>query len=271
MSLGIVIKGPEGLVLAAESRLTLTAKQPDGVTVQASFDNATKVFGFAEPNTAVGVVTYGLGGIGLRSAYSFVPEFEQHLQKEDSPERKLEVGEFAKRLAEFYAARWREAMPGDFRGPGMTLVVAGFNRGEAYGRVYVIEVPNSPEPQEQNSQPGEFGITWGGQREIVDRLLQGYDSQSVSLIQTALGLPAVDMAKVRQALEPVRMRLPLPAMPLQDCVDLAILFVKTTVEVQRLTVGVRGCGGPIDVATITREQGMRFVQRKEIRGEPASM
>jgi len=38
-------------------------------------------------------------------------------------------------------------------------------------------------------------------------------------------------------------------MALQDYVDAAILLVRTTIEVQRLTVTIRGCGGPIDAAT----------------------
>jgi hypothetical protein len=266
VSLGIVVKGPEGLVLAAESRLTLDAKQPDGRSLQVGFDNARKVFGFAEPHKAVGVVTYGLGGIGLRSAYSFVPELKEHL-----PTTRLPVYDFATSVSEFYMRLWRATMPPDFAGPAMTLVVAGFNEGEAYGRVYVIDIPTAPEPRAQAQELDAFGITWGGQREIVDRLLRGYDERTMVIAAEALRLSEAQVGQLRTALEPLQMQLPLPAMPLQDCVDLAILFVKTTVEAQRLTVGVRGCGGPIDVATITREEGLRFVQRKEIRGEGTSV
>jgi hypothetical protein len=265
VSLGIVVKGPEGLVLAAESRLTLTAPQPDGKLLPVSFDNATKVFGFARPHTAVGVVTYGLGGIGLRSAYSFVPELKEHLQAV-----RLPVAEFAKSVSEFYMERWGQIIPADWTGPAMTLVVAGFNEGEAYGRVYVIDIPSAPEPRAQAEEPDEFGITWGGQREIVDRLLRGYDERALAIATEVLGLSGTQVDGLRKALGPLQMQLPLPAMPLQDCVDLAILFVKTTVEAQRLTVGVRGCGGPIDVAIITRAGGMQFVQQKRVRGEAAT-
>ena len=41
MSLGIVIKGPEGLVLAAESRVTFTSPVPGIGVVQTNYDNAT--------------------------------------------------------------------------------------------------------------------------------------------------------------------------------------------------------------------------------------
>lgn len=57
------------------------------------------------------------------------------------------------------------------------------------------------------------------------------------------------------------------AMPLQDCVNLAIFFIRTTIDAQNLSVGVRGVGGPIDVAVITASEGIQFIQRKQIVGE----
>lgn len=43
MCLGIVFKGPEGIVLAADSRVTLMAQVPGGPVVPATFDNTTKL------------------------------------------------------------------------------------------------------------------------------------------------------------------------------------------------------------------------------------
>jgi hypothetical protein len=93
MSLAIAFKGTEGLVLAADSRVTLTTqvtgKPPQGMREQtlllpATFDNATKLLKIeAQPH--VGAVTYGLGALGMqqpRTAHSFMPEFEAELAKE---------------------------------------------------------------------------------------------------------------------------------------------------------------------------------------------
>jgi hypothetical protein len=87
VSLGIVFKGPEGIVLAADSRVTLTFQpvappQPAGaapqpvMVVPAFYDNATKLLRCAGQDY-VAVVTYGLGAIGLaepRTAHSYLPE-----------------------------------------------------------------------------------------------------------------------------------------------------------------------------------------------------
>ena len=54
---------------------------------------------------------------------------------------------------------------------------------------------------------------------------------------------------------------------LQECVDLAIFIIRTTITAQALAVMERGVGGIIEVATITRTEGFRWVQRKEIHGE----
>jgi len=264
LSIGIVIKGPEGLVLAADSRITLTAKPSSGRDIIVHYDNAHKVLNFAEPHKYVGAVTYGIGGIGMRSAYSFIPEFESEL-----PNCRLSVKEFAERLSDFFMKQWKKTMPmpPDYKGPPMTFVVAGFNENEPYGRVYLIEIPQNPTPIEQHSQPGEFGITWGGQREIVDRLIRGYDERVITILKKRLNLNETQVNELRQALGPLQMQIPIQYLPLQDCVDLAIFFIRTTIDAQRLTVGIRGCGGPIDVAIITRVEGFKFIQVKQIHGE----
>ena len=63
MTLAVAVKGPEGLVLAVDSRLTLTATPAGGQPVVSYFDNATKLTRI-EGQPHVGVVTYGLGAIG---------------------------------------------------------------------------------------------------------------------------------------------------------------------------------------------------------------
>mgnify|MGYP001038282511 CR=1 FL=1 len=261
MSLGIVIKGPEGLVLAAESRITLTAEDREtGEKIAVSYDNAQKVLNFSPPHNHVGAVTYGVGGIGQRAAYSYITEFESSLQT-----GRVTVEWFAGRLSDFYMQQWKSAMPPDYKGPPMTFVVAGYNENEPYGRVYLIEIPRAPKPIER--APNEFGITWGGQRDIVDRLLAGYDDRALTALKDALALNDDQVNISRKALRKFGMTLPIQFLPLQDCVDLAIFFIRTTIEAQRMTVGVRGVGGPIDIATITRDYGFQWVQRKKLRGE----
>jgi len=257
MSLGMVIKAPEGIVLSAESRVTLAATPPAGSPIHVNFDNATKLFGFSGPHNYVGVVTYGLAAIGLRTAHSFLPEFEATLQSE-----RLTIEDFARELSDFYIAQWNMSPPPNYTGPQMTFLVAGYDDNQPYGRNYQFDIPNSPTPVEHHS--GGFGITWGGQREMVDRLLSGYDAKLPALLTANLNLDSTQQTALNTTLQQLQLPIPLQALPLQDCVDLALFFLNTTILGQRLTVGIRGCGGEIDIAVITRREGFRFLKQKEL-------
>ena len=63
------------------------------------------------------------------------------------------------------------------------------------------------------------------------------------------------------------MPIPYQFLLLQDSVDLAIFLIKTTAKLQGWAAGARGVGGAIDVATVTRTDGFRAIQEKQIVGE----
>ena len=269
MSLGIVIKGPEGLVLAADSRVTIGAKISTPLGNQqlpVYFDNATKLLSFSSPNTEVGVVTYGMAVIGQqnpRTAASFIPEFEASL-----PEKRLSVLEFAEKISEFYLKQWRSAMPPDDKGntPNMTFVIAGYNLDEVYGQVFIVEIPRAPKPVER-SKGSEFGITFGGQHEIVSRITMGYDIRLPEVLQKGLNLTPEQAAKFGELLKQFQLAIPLQVLALQDGIDLACFFIQTTMDAQKLSIGIRGVGGAIDVAVIKRNKKLQFVQKKYEHGE----
>jgi hypothetical protein len=84
MTLAVAFKGPEGLVLAADSRITITATVSAGEQKQqyiSYFDNATKLFEInGQPH--IGVLTYGntiIGTSSVRTVHGFMPEFEAKL------------------------------------------------------------------------------------------------------------------------------------------------------------------------------------------------
>ncbi len=261
MSLGLIIKAPEGIVLAAESRVTLSIPSPDGGQLLVNFDNATKLLDFHEPHEYLGAVTYGQATIELRTAHSFIPEFENSL-----PKQRITVTDFATRLSGFFLEQWNNsAMPKAdvWTGQDMTFNVAGYNEGESYGKVYTFNIPKAPVPVELNPGENQFGVNWGGQREIVDRLALGYDSRLIPILQGA----GVDINTILPLLTPLQLAIPIQFMPLQDCINLVLLFMKTTINAQSLTVGIRGCGGAVDVAVIRRTKPLEFIQRKQLIGE----
>ena len=265
MSLGVVIKGTEGIVLAADSRVTLEAQKKDSLPIPVNYDNATKLLAFSEPHNFVGTVTYGQAVIGLRTAHSFVPEFEQTVLESKT---RLTIDEYATELSKFYMNRWKENYKEDYQGPNMTFVVGGYNIGEAYGRVLRFEIPGQPIPKQETAMEEGFGMTWGGQLEVASRLIHGFDPALINIVTAKANLNKEQAKQLHQELiSNLQYPIPYQVLPLQDCVDLAIFLIRTTMLAQQLAIAVRGVGGPIDVAIITRTNGLEYVQQKEIHGE----
>lgn len=270
MSLGIAFKGPEGIVLAADSRVTLMAQLPQPgnqppLLVASTYDNATKLLR-VKGQSHVGAVTYGVGAIGgtePRTAHSYIPEFEQELGNI----ARLSVQDFATRLSNFFLKKWQaQQMPPT--GQDMVFLVGGYDNGAPYGRVFEVFIPSRPAPHEWHSGPGEFGLVWGGQREYADRLIHGFDGNLPSVVQEFLQIDDAQRDALRQRLmERLQVPVPFAFLPLQDCIDLAFFLIRTTIVMQHWIVGVRGVGGAIDLGVVTQAEGFSDVQRKRIVGE----
>jgi hypothetical protein len=234
-----------------------------------TFDNATKLLNVTD-QSHIGVITYGVGAIGQqepRTPHSFLPELQDVLS--DRKVGRLPVEGFARTLGSFFMEQWSKRMSKEYSGPEMVFLVGGFNEGEPYGRVFQVSLPSNPAPQEQNA--GRFGITWGGQLEYTTRLIKGFDPQLPSIAQRHLALTDDQREALRDHLEGMlSLRIPYQFLPLQDCVDLAIFLIRTTIDIQTWTLGVRGVGGAIDVATITRTEGFMSVQQKKVVGRGAA-
>jgi hypothetical protein len=108
---------------------------------------------------------------------------------------------------------------------------------------------------------------------MTDRLMQGFDPNLPDIVQELQGIPVNQRdpglgAKLQGKLG---IAIPWQFFPLQDCVDLSIFLVRTTITLQKWIVGVRGVGGAVDVVTITRIDGIQDVQVKQLVGEGFTM
>lgn len=267
MSLGIAFKGPEGVVLAADSRVTLNATSVTGDHFTVHFDNATKLLAL-EGQPYVGIVTYGAGAIGQpdpRTAHGFMPEFEAELWRKHGVQR-LTVAQVAEELGAFFVQQWNQRgmpPPGTPGVASMVFLVAGFDEGDAYGKVFEVTVPDNPTPAEQS--PGDFGVTFGGQHELVQRLLGGVDLRASAIAKDELGLTDDQVrALAERWRNELTLTVPYQFLPLQDCVDLSTFLVHMTSAVQGWMIALRGVGGAVEVATITRMDGFKAIQQRRI-------
>ncbi len=74
VSLGVIVNCYEGLVLAAESRVTVTFNLGE-----TTFDNVYKLLSFSPPHDFIGVIFTGRGTIGSRTPANYQKEIEKKL------------------------------------------------------------------------------------------------------------------------------------------------------------------------------------------------
>jgi len=270
VTLAVAFKGPEGIVLAADSRVTLTALVP-GVTIPGStgqlvmpafYDNATKMLNI-QGQPYVGMVTSGMGAIGQkqpRTAHGYMPELEAKLSTKYT--NQANVKDIAAEVGQFFQEQWQQAGMATSGVPSMQFLVAGFDPGAPYGRVFKVSVPDALDPAEQAID--DFGISVDGQNDLVSRLLHGVDPKAAQIVKDHLGLDDAQVKDLDQKWTALNLPIPYQFLPLQDCVDLCAFLVSMTSAVQGWTTGLRGVGGDVDVATITRTEGFRAIRQKKI-------
>lgn len=266
VSLGIASKVPEGIVLAADSRITLynTVKGLNGadISVASVFDHHSKLLP-VRGQEFVGIITFGLGAFGtaaeFRTAQGFMPEFETTLGKE-----RLSVKDCATKLSEFFKKEYERLTDGQPYLDDIYFIVGGYDEDSPYGKLFRFSIPSAPNPVESTG----FGPIWGGDTGVVNRILNGIDGAGIEFLKARFNLDdAATIALTTDLTSSCSLPVPTYFTSLQDSINMCVGLIRTTIAVQSWTTGQRTVGGMCDVATITRTEGFKFVQHKEVTGE----
>jgi len=239
MSFTVTVYVPEAIVMASDSRQTLTLK---GKVETVNSDFTYKTFLLLEQE--VGVSTFGQAAMGNVSVQSQVERFA-----EEVVEDKDDVEAVARKLVKHLHGKHPKADTGFY--------VAGYKReGKAsVPHVYHCHVSkNQVQRRNVSPQTGDvtYGATWAGQVDVITRLLKA---------KQVLG-PEGQLMEITGA------RINWHLMNAQDAIDFAIYAVRTTIDTMRFEARPKNVGGPIDVLLLT-PQGSRWIQRKELHGQPS--
>ena len=263
VSLCVAINGPEGVVLGADTRLTLSRGEHP-----VTFDNASKLLHISD---SVAAATYGTATIGTQPVHTFVSAFKRQLPDLLRTDGRTDVGgmdppltvkEYAEYLRRFFLDKWKAAH-GETP-PSTSLLVGGVSLGEPHGEVARIDNFASPVVE----TPWRFGMRWGGQVGTVNRLVKGCDPSLLrhfaDQYPTEIGTSILDHFKKWDS--QTNVTLPYDSMPLQDCIDLAVLLIDTTIRLQSLSMTDRGVGGQVEIMAITPEGGTEWIRRRTTNG-----
>lgn len=237
MSLVVTVYVPSGIVMAADSRMSVLrsenreareeGEQPTRVQQQVVLsDNAYKVVELRK--IGVGVSLYDAGIINSEPVDSHVGRFEEEaITPEDN------VLTAADKFVQHFTSRFPKV--------GIGFHMTGYIQEERASIPYVLVGHTTREPQPRRVNAVEegrvqYGITRAGDTQIANRLI---DSNQLPLFN---------------------------AMPLQDAVDYAVHLIRTTIDTMRFEPKYPSVGGPIDIAVVTRD-GFQWVQRKQLHGE----
>jgi hypothetical protein len=273
MSVGIVVKVSEGLVLGADSASTLHGRieRPDGAQqegVVKIFHNSKKLLQIGD--FPIGFFTWGQAFLGSRTIESLVREWEHNNGWQSRDDRKARdidhrftVQECAEGLREhlikFYEEQFGE-QPREKR-PVLGVVIAGYSQNaffpEIWRSVFPVDDHIVNQRPDKDGKP-DFGANWYGLADAIVRLHWGRDDRVIKIIAEGFGIPEDEIQRI---LEPLEYQIPFAVMPLQDAIEYTHYMINVAVGRYRFVAGPELCGGEIDVAAITQRE-FRWISRQ---------
>ncbi|MCY4186860.1 MAG: hypothetical protein OXD30_00055 [Bryobacterales bacterium] len=187
----MMVKVPEGLVLAADSAATVQAgpvkeggdSGPSGILKV--YFTATKVFQIRD--LPVGVLAWGASSLRARTVASLVEEFENSGFVRDIKREDLSVEELAKNFWDFMSKKSNKILqdiPKHAR-PRSGFLICGYSVldffPEEYLMVVPIEKPKRLRPP-TNGEP-DFGANWYGSSDAIVQLHHGRDDRIFDLLR----------------------------------------------------------------------------------------
>lgn len=265
MSVAIVVKVSEGLVLAADSAVTVHGhvEGPNETSegIVKTYFNAKKLLQIGD--FPIGVVTWGTGYLGPRSVESHIREWEYRNNWTSITDYRVNVGDksFAvRRCAEGLHKHLTEVHTGEYNTeshdgfPFLGVIVAGYSEGAFFPEIWRFVIPHDGEILELrpdiDGKP-DFGANWFGLTEAIIRFHWGRDDKALTIISEKYSIPEKE---IREALGELQYSIPFPVMPLQDAVEYAHFMLSIAIGRYKFVAGPELCGGEIDIAAITHNK-----------------
>jgi hypothetical protein len=278
MSVAVLIGVHDGVVLAADSASTLTFTAPPGAVPPAGgqglvgnvYDNANKIFNIVK-GLPIGCITFGSGNIGNSSIGTLIKDLRKKLT--DSPgemgfdPNSYTMEQVAGILSQFLGAECDKGDAALKANTNVGFLLGGYSRPGDLGESWSVElVKGVPQIPKQLRNPGEAGINWGGQVEVLHRIIMGASPELYNVL-AQITQPAQNPVQIAQKLMPVinaRLQAPIvfAPMPIQDAIDLARFLVHAASMFSRFLPGPNIVGGPIEIAAITKHESFKWISRK---------
>ena len=252
MTIAISLKVNDGVVLAADSALTISKRDQKGAT--RVYYNAHKVFKLSD-DPPVGMVVCGCGVIGQQSIATIIKDLRSKLLANNATISVKSVAEFYKTNVNKIYEDSHKDWPNPHK---LTCIVAGYCQAETTIQVYVISMTKGD--CKLHRVPDEYNAYYDGQTEAIERLLKGYSPDLREILSRCLR--PEDLQELMSVIKnELQAKIIVPSMPIHDAVDLVRFLVQTTIDYAKFSGGPQTVGGPIEIATITKHAGYKWIER----------
>ncbi len=249
------VKVRDGLVLAADSAINIFGKTPEGRGgVIQTYSMAEKIFelkGFK-----AGAASYGFGSVGGKSVGAVIADTLSRIENE----KVKNMEGLARAIFENIEADYNEALKSEKEKPALGFFIVGYSEGESFGEEWEFLLPRDKEPKSVRGVDA-CGVSWRGVDIPFTRLFKGFDPR----LRKELKEAGLDEDTINGILRKFAMAVIYDGMPLQDAIDFASFIVNTTINQARFEIGPPSCQGPVDVGVVVKEEGFKWIARKQLR------
>ena len=241
MSFVITMYVREGIVMAADSRLTLNTliTNPQGNVVNVPVPQSDSNYKAFLSDTNIGILVYGIADIGGVPIAGYIESFISKYLTGSG----VAIDAVPSLLLQYF----KQFQPI----PDTVFFVGGYKNTNNQFDQQIWEVSLVRNSVNRLNPPGQQGANWGGEVDVFTRLINdvGILNPQGSLVN----------------------RLPFYSIPfqfftLQDAIDFCIFAIRSTIDLFRFQPRPKTVGGPIDVLVI-KPDGAFWVQRKVLHGE----
>lgn len=266
MTVCVALKVHDCIVFTADSATSLTGTDAHGDQLVVNiYDHANKVFNLHK-KLPIAAMTAGLGNFGACSISTISKDLrtlfmngDPGYQLGDNYTIEDVAAKARKYLFDERFSSLDEKPMGTFQ-----YWVGGYSANQDLGEVWKIQIQEGecPDPICEAPKDVPSMISWGGQTEAINRLLLGY-GQGLPEALLSVGLPSDQLsACMRYVAARTQAGLANPAMPTRDAIDLAMFLADTQKQFVRFSIGSNTVGGELDVATVTKHEGFKWIKRK---------
>ena len=268
MTVVVSVKINDGIVLAGDSAGSFFDDDGNRLKI---YNNANKVFNLVK-GLPIGAFTWGVGGIGAASTATVTKDLRRRLSGDD-PERqdwKLDrtnytIQAVAERVREFFFEEMFPTAYGENPPAAYFLgyKVCGYSAGAALPELWDVRIVNGAcEPPTLVRNQEAVGSSWDGEYEPMQRLLLGVSGKLVEILKEGGVAEDAAVRMLRDFQGKLEAPMVVPGMPIKDAIEQAIFMVETTIKYVGFCMGHETVGGPIEVASITKHEGFKWIQRK---------